>query len=150
MFSTIDSPADRIVRLEIDTGSGLVAVAVPSQLDRWRSAVAAAPSADHLADFASRAAGLRWVAPRLGADDLPATGDDEAVRLLAVEALLAVLPGDTIRAVEPDAFDPEQHHPLDVQAVAVTVYRLEGDGIEVLEPTVLRTVTVSVPGEVTE
>jgi hypothetical protein len=147
MFSTIDSPADRIVRMEVDVGTGMVPVAVPAPLEERRVALAAAPSAGRVGAFADEAADLTWVVPRFGSDQGPATGgDDGDLQRLALEALLAVAPATTIQAIAPEAFDPRIHQALDVQSVAVTVYRLEGDGIAVLEPTMLRSATVPTGG----
>lgn len=132
MFSTVDSPASRVVRVELVTDVGTMSVASPSALGDLVSAAKAAPSTGRLVRLAEELAEQWWIVPDLaslaesGSEEDP--GEDEALRGLAVEALTQILPVEAVQAIDPARFDESAHRRLDVRGVTVAVLRLEPDG----------------------
>jgi hypothetical protein len=139
MFSTVDSPAGRVVRVELDTDVGPLAVAVPAALRDQAGVARAAPSTDRLIGLAREVAEQWWVVPDVAALAGPAgPPPDDVVRAIAAEA---------VRAVEAADFDPAIQRRLTVRRVRVTVLRPDVEtGAErhglVLTPTPIRTVTI--------
>ena len=146
MFSTIDSPATRIVRVELETDVGTVPVAVPSRLKDLVGAAKSAPSPGRLEHLAAVLAGQWWVVPVLTVPDVPA--EDEALRDLAVQALSQVVPVDTVRAIDPAQFDEVHQRRIAVDAVHVSVLRLTTSAEDqALRPRTVRAVSLDVaPG----
>lgn len=145
MFSTIDSPGTRIVRVELQSDLGAVPVAVPDRLEDQVAGVRAAPSTGRLVRLGEALAAQRWAVPRLAQDAPSASPRDEALHELAVEALSRVVPVEAVQAVDPARFDESRHRRLDVHAVTVAVLRLEagtGPGGDVLRPRVIRAVNL--------
>jgi hypothetical protein len=64
MFSTVDSPGARFLRIELETDSGPVRVAVPAQLLPDASRLREAPDKAALRDLASALAAGTWVPDR--------------------------------------------------------------------------------------
>jgi hypothetical protein len=145
MFSTVDSPAGRVVRVEIDTDLGRLPVAVPPALLSQAGVARAAPSTDRLVDLARELAEQWWVVPDVAALAGPATapGDEEAIRSVAAGA---------VRPVDPERFDEASQRRLTLQGVRVAVLRsdvqaeaapsLPGAASLVLTPTPIRAVTI--------
>jgi hypothetical protein len=145
MFSTIDSPASRIVRIELDTDVGPVPVAVPSALRDLAGEVRTAPSQGRLEHLARAMAAQWWVVPVLSVPDVSSSPEDEPLRDLAVRALSHVLPSSTVRTIDPARFDGSRQQRLAVEAVHVSVLRLASEGGHgALRPRAIRSVTVDV------
>jgi hypothetical protein len=64
MFSTVDSPSARFIRIELETNRGAVRVSVPSGLQRDTARLREAPNQAGLQTFAAKVANGRWVADR--------------------------------------------------------------------------------------
>jgi hypothetical protein len=152
MFSTIDSPASRVVRVELDTDVGPVPVAVPSALRDLAGEVRTAPSGGRLEHLARAVAAEWWVVPVLNVPDVSGSPQDEALRDLAVRALSQVMPSSTVRAIDPARFDGGRQRRLSIDAVHVTVLRLtsgddgggDGGGDGALRARPIRSVSVHV------
>ena len=153
MFSTVDSPAGRVVRAEIDTDVGRLPVAIPSTLGAQASAARAAPSTGRLVDLARELGEQWWVVPDVAALAGPgAPNEDEALRDAAADAATRAFAAEAVRAVDPATFDRTSQRRLTVRRVTVTVLRpaLEAGGGDttgggrslVLTPTPLRSVTI--------
>jgi hypothetical protein len=98
-------------------------VAVPSHLRDLAGAVRAAPSGGRTSALAEALADELWVTPRLPGADVTGSPEDAALDRMAVEALAAVAPVDTVRTVAPAAFDPAAQERLEVESVEVEVVR---------------------------
>ena len=127
MFSTVDSPGTRLVRVEVTSPLGRTPVAVPAHLRDLAGAVRAAPSDGRMSALAQALADELWVTPRLPGADVAGSPEDAALDRLAVEALATVAPVDTVRAVAPGVFDPAAQERLEVESVEVEVFRLTVD-----------------------
>jgi hypothetical protein len=151
MFSTIDSPATRQVRVDLQGDDGETPVAVPAGFTALANEVRAAPSTERLADLARSLAGQAWVVPRISRPDAPPSPERDLIDGMALQAMAQVAPLDTVRAIDPGAFDPARQQKVAVRAVQVTVWRLqpgvvEHDGTtETLRPARLGRVSVPVP-----
>jgi hypothetical protein len=64
MFSTIDSPSARFIRIQLETDRGVLRVGVPSSLQRDAARLREAPDEAGLHAFAARMASGTWVADR--------------------------------------------------------------------------------------
>jgi hypothetical protein len=64
MFSTVDSPSARFIRIELQTDRGAVRVSVPSGLQRDAARLREAPDEAGLHTFAAKVANGSWVADR--------------------------------------------------------------------------------------
>jgi hypothetical protein len=64
MFSTVDSPSARFIRIELTTDHGAVRVSVPSELQRDAARLREAPNEAGLHAFAASVANGSWVADR--------------------------------------------------------------------------------------
>jgi hypothetical protein len=160
MFSTVDSPASRAVRVELETDMGALLVAVPSDLEDLVTSAKAAPSTGRLVRLAEALAEQWWVVPDLASladSTLPDDLADEDLRSLAVEALTHVVPADTVQAVDPARFDAATQRRLEVHGVTVVVLHIDaradapagaGPG-PLLQPEPIRAVTLDLvpPGE---
>lgn len=142
MFSTIDSPNQRILRLQLHTDEGAITVAPPQALSSEVSAALAAPSEDRLIELSILAGRLRWVEPRVEAGLAGELSEDEALRQFTTEALRVVSPATVVQAVADDLFDPTIHQDLVVQGVTISVHRLMANGPSRLEPVPLRSVSI--------
>lgn len=127
MFSTIDSPGTRVLRVELETDVGTVPVAVPSGLRDLAGAAKTAPSAERLLRLADELASQWWAVPDLAGPNVSVPGGDEALRDLAVEALSQVVPVEAVQAIDPARFDEAQHRRLEIRRVVVAVLRLQAD-----------------------
>jgi hypothetical protein len=152
MFSTVDSPASRIVRVELQTDVGRLPVALPPDLGGLASETKAAPSVGRVARLAERIGEQWWVLPRFTAPDGDA-GDpgggtqDQALQDLALDALREIVPVDAVQAVPPDRFDATRHRRVDVRGVTVAVLRLDaGAERPTLRPDPIRVVSVDLAG----
>src|SRR4051812_37163958 len=101
MFSTIDSPATRQLRIELQTEDGDTPVAVPPGFNGQAEEVRAAPSAGRMRALARDLAGLLWVAPRISRPDAPPSPERDLVDRMAMQAMAQVAPLDTVRVVDP-------------------------------------------------
>jgi hypothetical protein len=147
MFSTVDSPGTRLVRVEVTTELGRLPVAMPAGLQDLAAEVRAAPSSGRTAELAQALAGELWVAPRLpGAGDA-ASPEDAALDQFALEALATVAPVDVVQAVPRAAFDPATQQQVRVEAVEVAVYRLEVEDDTAIRPELIARVTATTRGE---
>ena len=150
MFSTVDSPGTRVVRIALDTDMGTLLVAVPSDLEDLATSAKAAPSTGRLTDMAAELAEQWWVVPDLASIADSGLSDDEDLRSLAVEALTQVVPVDTVQAVDPARFDPSTQRRLELQGVTVVVLRIDAHsddapsdaGGPLLQPEPIRAVTL--------
>jgi hypothetical protein len=143
MFSTIDSPGTRIVRVELDSDLGRVPVAVPARFEDLATEVTAAPSTGRLVRLGEELASQLWAVPRLAPAPGSSAGEDQALRDLAVEALSQVVPVEAVQAVDPARFDESRQRRIDVRAVRVAVMRLAADdGGHVLRARPIRVVTL--------
>lgn len=103
MFSTIDSPSARVLRLELHTESGVVPVEIPPSAKRAAEEARAMPTQARLEALALELSRLRWMsAPG---------GDDGERRLIGLPDELAL---------------PETHplEPVSVDAVEVGLWRV--------------------------
>jgi hypothetical protein len=64
MFSTVDSPSARFIRIELDTDRGTVRVGVPAVLQRDAARLREAPDEAGVRSFAARVANGNWAADR--------------------------------------------------------------------------------------
>jgi hypothetical protein len=153
MFSTVDSPGTRLLRVQLRSDLGTTPVAVPPWLTDLATEARAAPSEERLARLADELAGELWVIPRLpgGTSTSP---EAEALDRAAIETLTEIVPVDTVRAVDPASFDAQQQEPIRVEVVEVAVLRLStgrdrnDEGRETVRPVVVRNAAVIVPSGV--
>ena len=149
MFSTVDSPAGRVVRVALDTDLGRLTVAVPPSLRDQAATARAAPSTGRLTELA-RAVGERWwVVPDVA--DLTVVAGPGAPP--AADAVTRAIAAEAVRDVDPERFDPATQRRLAVGRVTVAVLRPDtapggagtgtGSGL-VVTPTPIRAVTVAV------
>ena len=147
MFSTVDSPGTRLLRVELRGDSGTFLVGVPERYKQQASEVKAAPSPERLERLATLLAEETWAIPRLpGADGEPRSAEDRALDDLAMQTMAQLLPVDAVKAVSMANYDPATQQLLRVQDVEVSVWRVAADQDErpdgggTLHPTVLRRV----------
>ncbi len=127
MFSTIDSPGDRLLRTTIHTDIGPINIAAPQDLGDDVSTVLAAPSEQHIEDLAFKLANQTWVTQKPDFDSVMTPADATAADAMA-DALALFVESSTVQAIDDASFDPNRHHRVQVDEAVVTVYRLEPDG----------------------
>ncbi len=142
MFSTIDSPGDRILKIQLHTDAGVVNVAAPSQLGDEVSSVLAAPSKQRLTNFAGQVANQIWVTSQFDMDALVAETDPDSAEAIT-DALVLIAESASVQAVDEELFDPEEQRKLEINRVDVTVYRLDAVDATDLRPVVLAQTTIS-------
>jgi hypothetical protein len=153
MFSTIDSEANRFLRVYLITDAGELPLPLPAGLDKAAAEQRAAPSAT----------GLQAIARRLAAQDWRWSSDRQRAQAAAIAALGgAAVSGAALRGAiepttEPRALTPGQSHVLepvplgepcpariDFRAVRVECWRLRfaaGDELLSAEPLLSAAVT---------
>jgi hypothetical protein len=141
MFSTVDSPGTRLVRVEVTSEWGRLSVAMPADLKDLAGEVRAAPSPARMSALAQALAGELWVAPRLPGANGAGSAEDAALDQFALEALATVAPVDVVRAVPPASFDPDTQQRVQVESVEVAVYRQTVEGDAAVRPEVIARVT---------
>lgn len=125
MFSTVDSPSARFVRVRLRVGDAEYAVAVPDSLAVPERIALTWPNHRHAAELARRLAGLRWVTAELPLAALPpGTAADPASGAQGGTAVLLRL----YKALAQDESSPPGTDPLPVEAVRVAVWRYTFDG----------------------
>lgn len=151
MFSTVDSPGSRLVRVELTSEWGRLPVAVPADLQDLAAEVRAAPSQARMATLAQALADEVWVAPRLPGADEAGSAEDAALDQYALEVLATVAPVDVVQAVPRARFDPATQQRVQVDSVEVAVYRLSVDDEDrtdsdtTVRPEAIARATVGVP-----
>lgn len=141
MFSTIDSPSERLIRIELRTSSGVVAVEPPAMFRDEIADARNAPADDRIRRLALLFAQQQWVRPRV---ELPELGTEPSDHDLQ-ESLGQALGALRIRPVDPERFDPTVHQKVEIQGVTVLIYRLEAQGFTTLEPRLLQRSSAMAP-----
>jgi len=149
MFSTVDSPGTRLLRVELRGESGTFLVAVPERYKQAASDARAAPSPERLEHLATALAAETWALPRfpgVGGEDRSA--EDRALDDLAMQTMAQLMPVDAVKAVAKESFDPNTQQRLHVTEVEVSVWRVQADRDErpdgggTLRPSLLRRAVV--------
>jgi len=132
MFSTVDAPSARFLRLALITDSGEVSVAVPEELRGPAQRLRTLPDAAAAQRFAGRLTRFTWVAPDLGTvrvistseadepreisepvgDDFQIGGSGGGLQLAPV--ILPIAKGEPV---------PDKLSPIKVSAIRVELWR---------------------------